>query len=110
MEMLKRCFVHCESLYLYCELLSGRELLWDIDGESLFSTQLQRVGILSWQELQRSDSHPHQMILMNLLKALCYHCTHPLRHTQTVSMFSVCVAEDFQTFPQKKDYSSSTSK
>ncbi len=67
-------------LYLYCQLLSGRELLWDVDGESLFSTQLQRVGILSWQELQRSDSHPHQMIPMNLLKALRYHRTDTLNN------------------------------
>lgn len=55
------------------DMLQGLGISRNVDGVSLSPCQLQRVCILSRQELQRNDAHSHQVGAMNPLKRLRYH-------------------------------------
>lgn len=67
------------AAYLNGELLAGTQALWHDDAEALLPTELQRVGALAGQKLQRHDAHPHQLGFVELLKAFGDDGTHPLQ-------------------------------
>lgn len=66
------------AAYLDSELLPRSQALWQDDAELLLPTELQRVGILAGEELERHDAHSYQLVLVQLLKALCDYCTYAL--------------------------------
>lgn len=62
-----------EGLPLACldsELLPRTQALGQGDGEPLLPAELQRVGVLAGQELERHDAHPNQLVLVQRLEAL----------------------------------------
>lgn len=68
--------------YLDGELLPWTQALWQGDGEPLLPGELQGVGILVRKELKRHDAHSHQLVLVQLLKALSDDCTYSLSKTK----------------------------
>lgn len=66
--------------YLDSELLPGTQGLWDNDAEPLLPTELQSVCVLTWKKLERHDAHSDQLVLVQLLKALCDDGAYPLKH------------------------------
>lgn len=64
--------------YLDSKLLPGTQAVWQGDGEPLLPAELQRVCVLTGQKLERYDAHSHQLVLVELLKALGDDCAYPL--------------------------------
>lgn len=64
--------------YLDCELLPRTQAVRLGDGEPLLPAELQRVCAVAGQELERHDAHSHQLVLVQLLKALGDDRAHPL--------------------------------
>lgn len=56
--------------YLDCELLPGTQAVGHDDAELLLPAELQGVCVLLGKELKRHDTHSHQLVLVELLKAL----------------------------------------
>lgn len=64
--------------YLDGELLPRTQAVGQGDGEPLLPAELQGVCVLVRKELKRHDAHSHQLVLVQLLKALSDDCTYPL--------------------------------
>lgn len=69
--------------YLHCKLLPGTQAFRHRDGELLLPAELQRIGVLLGQELQRHDAHAHQLVLVQLLEALSNDRTYALAESKT---------------------------
>lgn len=70
------------TLYLDGELLPWTQALWQDDGEPLLPGELQGVGTLIRKELKWHDAHSHQLVLVQLLKALSDDRTYSLSKTK----------------------------
>ncbi|TNN79853.1 hypothetical protein EYF80_009890 [Liparis tanakae] len=66
-------------LHLHCELLPGPRAVGPGDAEPLLAAELQRVGAVAGQKLERHDAHPHQLALVQLLEALGDDRANPLK-------------------------------
>lgn len=60
------------------ELLPRTQPLGHRDGELLLPAEFQGVCALVREELQRHDAHSHQLVLVQLLKALGDDCAYAL--------------------------------
>lgn len=56
--------------YLDGELLPGTQAVGHDDAKPLLAAELQGVCVLLGKELKRHDTHSHQLVLVELLKAL----------------------------------------
>lgn len=66
--------------YLDGELLPRTQLLRNDHAEPLLPAELQGVGVLAREELERHDAHPNQLVLVEFLEALGDDGAHPLKN------------------------------
>lgn len=68
--------------HLDSELLPRTQPLGHRDAELLLPAEFQGVCVLVREELQRHDAHSHQLVLVQLLKALGDDCAYTLSETE----------------------------